>query len=64
MFTMRIFRKESTILRRSHQLGTPKVKDGCVTLEINEREEEAIGVDLTEPIAPAPRTPKKLADMT
>ena len=37
----------------------PEVKDGGNTLEVNEREEESIDVDLTEPIPPVPRTPKR-----
>ena len=37
----------------------PEVKDDNGTLEINEREEEAIDVDLTEPIPLAPITPKR-----
>ena len=49
----------STILRRSHQLSNLEVKDDNRTLEINKREEEAIVVDLTEPIPLAPRTPKR-----
>ena len=37
----------------------PEVKDGGNTLEVNEREEESIDVDLTEPIPPVPTTPKR-----
>ena len=37
----------------------PEVKGDGNTLEVNEREEESIDVDLTEPIPPVPRTPKR-----
>ena len=37
----------------------PEVKDGSSALEVNEREEESIDVDLTKPIPPTPRTPKR-----